>query len=163
MNEFNNNEQNIEQNIDRSGEISTIPPEIKKFNWGAFVFGWIWGVGNKTYLALLGLLPIIPYVVWIFGISNGSFAPPSFLMIVGWIFGIVWMFVLGFKGNEWAWKAGEFKNPEEFLVIQRTWNRAGFVCFLVYLAVIIISIILLASCVGRLAELSTLSTLGNYY
>lgn len=137
MNEFNNNE----QNIDRSGEISTIPPEIKKFNWGAFVLGWIWGVGNRTYIALLAFLAIIPWV--------------------GWIFGIVWMFVLGFKGNEWAWKSGEFKNLEEFLVTQRTWNRAGFVCFWVYLALIIITIILLSSvCAGALAGLSMQD---NYY
>lgn len=52
-----------------------VPNEIKGWNWGAFMFNFIWGIGNKTYLPLLCLIPI---------------------------FNIFWIFVVGFKGNTWA-------------------------------------------------------------
>ena len=28
-----------------------------KFNWGAFLLNWIWGIGNKTYITLI-IVPI---------------------------------------------------------------------------------------------------------
>src|SRR6516162_11951094 len=34
-----------------------IPAEIKRWNWGAFLLNWIWGIGNQTYIALLALIP----------------------------------------------------------------------------------------------------------
>lgn len=84
---------------------SEIPPEVKKWNWGAFSLNIFWGIGNKSYLALLCLIPL---------------------------FNFVWVFVCGAKGNSWAWKAGNYSydNLDEFLAIQSTWNRAGIVCFI---------------------------------
>jgi Cytochrome oxidase complex assembly protein 1 len=35
----------------------TIPAEINRWNWGAFLLNWIWGIGNQTYIALLALIP----------------------------------------------------------------------------------------------------------
>jgi len=29
-----------------------IPAEIDRWNWGAFLLNWIWGIGNKTFIAL---------------------------------------------------------------------------------------------------------------
>ena len=86
-----------------------VPPEIKKWNWGAFTFNIVWGIGNYTYLPLLCLIPII---------------------------NIIWIFVCGFKGNEWAWKSGKFTNIEDFLATQETWSRAGFIYFIVSIAVL---------------------------
>ena len=34
-------------------EPKPIPPEIDRWNWGAFLLNWIWGVGNNTFIALL--------------------------------------------------------------------------------------------------------------
>ena len=34
-----------------------IPAEIRRWNWGAFLFNWIWGIGDQTYIALLALIP----------------------------------------------------------------------------------------------------------
>lgn len=34
-----------------------VPPEIDRWNWGAFLLNWIWGVGNNTFIALLTLVP----------------------------------------------------------------------------------------------------------
>jgi hypothetical protein len=85
-----------------------VPAEVKGWNWGAFMFNIFWGIGNKTYLPLLCLIPI---------------------------FNIVWFFVCGFKGNEWAWQKGDYQDIETFKAIQATWNRAGLVQFIIKMAV----------------------------
>lgn len=97
-------------------EIRDIPREIKKWNWGAFMFNITWGFGNKTYLPLLCLIPL---------------------------FNLVWVFVCGFKGNEWAWKKGAYQDVATFLAVQKTWNRAGLIGFIIGIAVLILYIFVL--------------------
>jgi Cytochrome oxidase complex assembly protein 1 len=75
------------------------PPEIGGWNWGAFLLNWIWGIGNNTYIALLTLIPIV---------------------------GFVMIFVLGAKGNRWAWKNGRWDSVAHFKRVQRRWAIAGF-------------------------------------
>ncbi len=87
-------------------QFAPMPVEANKWNWGAFAFNIWWGIGNRTYLALLCLVPFV---------------------------NIVMPFVLGAKGNEWAWKADEDKNPAAFLKTQETWSRAGFWYFIIML------------------------------
>lgn len=96
-------------------DITLVPSEVKKWNWGAFTFNIFWGIGNKTYLPLLCFIPY---------------------------FNLIWIFVCGFKGNEWAWKSGKFNNVEDFLAVQETWNRAGFVSFIIALIACGVSILL---------------------
>lgn len=76
-------------------DTKVIPPEIDKFNWGAFLLGWIWGVSNKIWLTLI-VIPIlfIPYI--------GSAAV---------LFLHIWF---GIKGNEWVWNSKDWKSVEEF-------------------------------------------------
>ena len=83
---------------------------INKWNWGAFMFTVYWGIGNRTYLPLLCFVPLL---------------------------NIAWPFVCGFKGNEWAWQSGHFKDFETFMAVQDTWNRAGKICFFVSLGVVV--------------------------
>jgi hypothetical protein len=88
-----------------------IPPELNRWNWGAFLLNWIWGVGNGTYIALLTLIPF-------FGI-------------------LVMPFVLGAKGSAWAWRNGRWDSVEHFKRVQRLWAiwgvvvLAGFILFFV--------------------------------
>lgn len=77
-----------------------------RFNWGAFSLTIIWGIGNRCYITLLCLVPIV---------------------------GIIMSFVAGFKGNEWALQKNRYRDMEEFAQVQDTWNRAGFVCFIAQL------------------------------
>lgn len=95
-----------------------VPNEIKKWNWGAFSFSIIWGIGNKTYLPLLCLIPF---------------------------FNLVWIFICGAKGNEWAWNDGNYTDIETFKRVQETWNRAGLVMFIIWVVIIVLYIILFAT------------------
>ena len=73
-------------------EPKPIPPEIDRWNWGAFLLNWIWGVGNNTFIALLTLVPVV---------------------------GFVMLFVLGAKGSRWAWRNGRWDSVEHFKRVQR--------------------------------------------
>ncbi|MBN1349962.1 DUF2628 domain-containing protein [candidate division KSB1 bacterium] len=79
-------------------QLTQTPPEIKKWNWGAFFLNFLWGIFNKTYIALLCLVPIANIVV---------------------------VFMLGVKGNEWAWKNKEWKSIEHFKKVQKKWAVWG--------------------------------------
>ena len=86
------------ENTSGQGILSVIPEEIRVWSWGAFALGWIWGIGNNVWLALLGLLP---------------FGYP--IMAV----------VLGLKGHEWAWRSKRYDSLEQFMTTQDTWSRWG--------------------------------------
>ena len=110
-----------------------MPDELRKWNWGAMMFNIFWGIGNKAYMPLLCLIPC---------------------------FSFIWMFVCGAKGNEWAWNAGTYQNLETFKAAQDSWNRAGFVSFIIavvcialYIIAIIVTIALGASMFSGLEEL----------
>lgn len=94
------------------------PEELKKWNWGAFSLNIIWGIGNRTYLPLLCLIPF---------------------------FNLIWIFICGAKGNQWAWQDGDYKDVETFKKVQATWNRAGLVCFIIWVAIIVLYFVLFAS------------------
>jgi hypothetical protein len=82
-----------------------VPPEIKEWNWGAFFLTWIWGIGNRVWLALIALVPF-PLV------------------------GIAMMVLLGIKGNEWAWQSKKWDSVEQFRHRQRIWMYWGIAAFL---------------------------------
>jgi hypothetical protein len=75
-----------------------VPPEINRWNWGAFLLNWIWGVGNNTFIALLTFVPFL---------------------------GLIMPFVLGAKGNAWAWRNGRWDSIEHFKRVQRSWAIWG--------------------------------------
>ncbi len=85
----------------------------KRFNWGAFLLGWIWGLGNKTYLTLIEIpLTLIPYIGLIIN------------------FGLcIWF---GIKGNEWAWQNKHFKSIEAFHHNQKNWVIGGIIFQIVF-------------------------------
>ena len=90
---------------------------VQGWNWGAFMHSIIWGFGNKSYLPLICLIPFVNFI---------------------------WVFVCGFKGNEWAWNKTD-KDIETFLAIQETWNRAGFVTFIIAVVVFVLYVLLTIS------------------
>lgn len=84
------------------GHLSVLPENLRGWNWGAFFFTWIWGLGNGVYVALWGLL----------------------LCMVP-LGGLVWAIVCGSKGNEWAWKTKKWQSHEEFRRVQWRWTLAA--------------------------------------
>ena len=90
----------MDDNTSGQGERAFVPPEIRRWNWGAFLLNWIWGIGNDTYIALLTMIPLV---------------------------NIVMPFVLGAKGSEWAWRNKRWRDVAHFKRVQRNWAIAGVV------------------------------------
>ena len=88
------------ENTSGKGSTATVPGEIDKWNWGAFLLNWIWGIGNNTFIALLMFIPVANFVM---------------------------PFVLGAKGSSWAWRNKRWESVEEFKRVQRKWARWGFI------------------------------------
>lgn len=63
---------------------------LQKFNWGAFIGTWIWGLFNKSYKTLF-MIPL-------------CFTTASF----------PFMLICGLKGNKWAYKNKNYDNLEQF-------------------------------------------------
>jgi hypothetical protein len=80
---------------------------LGRWNWGAFLLNWIWGIGNRCYFGLLTFVPL---------------------------FGLVVPFVLGAKGNAWAWRTGQWQSVADFQRAQRRWARSA---LLVYAGVMV--------------------------
>ena len=88
------------------------PGELKRWNWAAFLWGPVWAIGHNVWI---GLLTLIPYV------------------------GLVMFFVLGAKGNQWAWEKNSYGSLEQFQARQNKWIKAWFLTLglLIVLAVFI--------------------------
>ena len=95
------------------GKQSIVPPEIEGWNWGAFLLNWIWGIGNSTYIALLMFVPLV---------------------------NIVMLFVLGAKGNKWAWQNRTWRDVEHFKQTQRKWSITGAAFVFVGLPLLFVSV-----------------------
>ena len=100
---------NMENNTSGQGKESEIPIEIKGWNWGAFLFSWIWGIGNNTYRAFWVFFPLV---------------------------NIIMMIALGLKGNEWAWRHRKWESVEHFKQVQRKWTKAALIFLVVVLFLI---------------------------
>jgi hypothetical protein len=85
----------VEHNTSGMGKGHDIPDGVKGWSWGAFIFNWVWAIGNKTWI---GLIALIPYV------------------------GFIMAFTLGFKGREWAWENKKWESVEHFQRVQRKWS-----------------------------------------
>jgi len=83
-----------------SGTGGPVPEEIKGWNWGAFWLHFIWGIAHNVWLSLLYFC-----------------------------LGIIWMIVLGIKGNEWAWQQRQFDSVEQFKQTQAAWAKWGWIVF----------------------------------
>jgi hypothetical protein len=86
------------QSFQQAAEQQQIPPGVSGWCWGGFFLSWIWAIGNKTWIGLLGLVPIV---------------------------NIVMMFVLGAKGRAWAWKNNTWESVEHFNRVQKKMDNLG--------------------------------------
>lgn len=94
-----------------STESNEIPYGVSRWNMGAFMQTFLWGISNDVYESLAIFVVIIPFVGWIAG-----------------VFIAIW---LGLKGNEMAWKKKKWDSVRDFNMAQSSWNKAGWVTFIV--------------------------------
>ncbi len=92
----------MQQNTSGQGSAAIVPEEIKGWNWGAFLLGWVWSIGNSVWIGLLTL-------------------------IFGWIMAII----LGVKGSEWAWQNRKWESVEQFKTVQKTWAKWGVIVLII--------------------------------
>jgi hypothetical protein len=102
------------ENTSGQGNNAVVPAEVDRWNWGAFLLSWIWGIGNNTFIALLMFVPFVNMVM---------------------------TFVLGAKGSAWAWRNKKWESVEQFKRVQREWAKWGlivFAAFVVFIAALYI-------------------------
>lgn len=87
-----------------NGDASIVPPEVKRWSWGAFGLSIFWGLYHRVWFSLLGLIPLV---------------------------GIGVMIYLGIKGNELAWRRNRWKSVEDFHRSQLKWGIAGVIVFVI--------------------------------
>ncbi len=104
----------IFQNNSGQGKLAALPPQLYGWNWGAFFLTWIWGIGNNTQIAFLTWIPLVNFVM---------------------------IFMLGAKGNEWAWQNKRWKSIEHFKKVQKLWVTWGFALFILGMLFLFIVII----------------------
>ena len=114
------------ENTSGLGKAAIVPYEIKGWNWGAFLMTWIWGIGNKVWIALIVFIPV-PFLA------------------------LIMCFVLGAKGNQWAWQRKVWASVEDFKRTQRTWRNWGIGLLIVSLIIYALFFILGIWTVGDFA------------
>ncbi len=87
-------------NTSGMGRMATLPPELRGWNWGAFLLNIFWGIGNNTWIALLMLVPFLNWVM---------------------------PFFLGAQGSAWAWQNKRWESVAHFRQVQRRWAIAGLI------------------------------------
>ena len=103
------------ENTSGQGRLSTIPEEVRGWNWGAFLLNWIWAIGNSVWVGLLALLPLLNLIIPV---------------------------VLGVKGNEWAWRSKRWDSLRHFKSTQRTWSIVGGIIVVVPFVITILAVVI---------------------
>ncbi len=90
------------------GKESVLPPELKGWNWGAFLLNWVWGIGHSKFLTLLMFVPLV---------------------------NVIMIFVIGAKGNKWAWQNRIWRDTAHFKTTQKKWARYGLLTWVLFIVV----------------------------
>lgn len=77
-----------------------VPPEVKRFSWGAFWLVVPWAVAHRVWIGLLAMIPVVNVVM------------------------MIW---LGFKGREMAWERARNITLEQFQRRQHYWNIGAWI------------------------------------
>ena len=103
--------------LNTSGTDGPLPPEIDRmtFNLGAFFGGFVWAIGNRTWVGLIDLIgylliPIMP----------------------------IWRLLMGLRGSEWAWRARKWNSVAQFQRAQRLWAWVGGLILVAQLTVLVV-------------------------
>jgi len=94
-----------------------VPAEVEQmgWSWGGFGLNWIWGIGNRVFIALLALIPCVNIGV------------------------AIW---LGIAGHKLAWQNRRFDSMQQYKETMKAWNMWGIIIFFVSIALNIVSVII---------------------
>lgn len=109
----------------KASGVAVVPAGVAGWSWGAFLLNWIWAIGNRTWIGLLTLVPLV---------------------------GLVMVVVLGIKGREWAWKNRQWDSVEHFNAVQKKWSFWGVTLLLGTLVLGIVGVIALPAYQGYAAR-----------
>jgi serine/threonine-protein kinase len=110
--------------VNNSGEggifsASQVPAEIRGWNWGAFLLPGLWCITNHVWIGL---------IAWV-----------DITLVTGGLPSLTVAFILGAKGNEWAWRSRRWKSIAAFKAHQRAWAIvAVLIWVLILLAVLLL-------------------------
>jgi hypothetical protein len=103
----------------------TIPAEIDRWNWGAFLFHFIWGLRNNSYITLLVIVRLCsaessttPTAL------KGDVVTRALAYLCSFVI-LIMLFVFVWKGNAWAWRNKRWDSVEHFKGVQRWWAKWG--------------------------------------
>jgi len=98
------------ENTSGQGAAAIVPPEVDRWNWGAFFLNWIWGIGNNTFIAFLMFVPLV---------------------------NLIMIFLLGAMGSSWAWRNKRWESVDQFRAIQRSWAKWGAIVWVAFVTVFV--------------------------
>jgi TIR domain len=96
--------------VEPAADGAAVETELRKWNWGAFLLGPIWGIGHGVFRSLLTLVPIYGIYEWI---------------------------MLGRHGNRWAWEQRRWDSIESFRKTQRKWAMWGAIISTVLVLIVV--------------------------
>ncbi len=101
---------------ERPGAVNegSLPPRMRRWNWGAWFFGWIWAVAHRVPLGWVLFILMVPFSA----------------------------LYLGMRGNHIAWKYRRFSGPEEFYWTEVAWGRAGIAAIALSLVLVVLRMLL---------------------
>ena len=144
--EFNLEEENFNENnlgLDETElDEDDIPAEVRKLNWGAFLWPFIWGLFNVKLtkvlaIIVINLIIVAPVFFMAFSGMNGdpSNTPLTMLsvalLILSPIINLIIMIVFLVKGNRWSWQDKNWESVEHFVVVQKKWTMGIFIFWLI--------------------------------
>lgn len=138
--EFNLEEENLNENNLEYEDTEEIPYGVKKLNWGAFLWPFIWGLFNVKLtrvlvIVVLNLLVLAPVFFIFSGLGNDPSNVPFAMLSVGLmclapVINLIIMIVFLIKGNSWAWKDKKWESVDQFVAVQKKWTLGVLICWL---------------------------------
>jgi len=100
-----------DENTSGTGRAAVLPPGVKGWSWGAFLLNGVWAIGNRSWIGLLSLLPMVGFLMAIY---------------------------LGVKGREMAWRNKRWESLAHFNQVQRRWSKWGWILSVLAVAITVL-------------------------
>jgi len=116
---------------------------LKPFNWGAFGFGWLWGLGNGSLHKVWWIIVADILLLVSKNISHVKIA--LFFMAFFAFVKLVLSIYFGFNGNKWAFHNRAWWSMTDFEDTQYRWAVATGICAILMLISTLFRLLILSS------------------